>query len=166
MFGGNHIMVVMPSLTKQYFLQRPTVLSSNNFVTYILDKYFGDGGEGRRLRTEDFHAVHRTLNTLMKEPFLSTATNSMIELIEQNSNHLVSFSTDRAKQHHWERVGLAVPSGEHVEVDLFALTTNYIGDIAGEVLMGKAFFENNPNAWLTSGSSITPSMPYSQGLHP
>lgn len=171
MLGKNHIMILMPSLTKQYFLQRPTVLTGDDFVLYILDKYFGDGGETRRLPTEDFHAVHRTLNTLMKEPFLSTATDRMTELIEKYSRDLLSFSADPAKQHHWERLGRSVPSGDHAEVDLFALTMNYVGDIAGEVLMGKAFFENNPdvldelwvldnafNALLSGAPPVTPKL--------
>lgn len=146
--GTNHIMVVMPGLTKQYFVQRPTVLTNDDFIFYLHDKYFGDGGECGRLATDDYHTVHRTLNSLMKEPFLSTATGCMAELIGKTAYQLFSFSADPAKQLHWERIGRAVPvlaGGDHVEVDLFALTMNYIGDIAGEVLMGKAFFENNPN---------------------
>ena len=143
--GKDHIMVVMPSLTKQYFVQRPTVLTNDDFIFYLHDKYFGDSGECGRLATDDFHTVHRTLNSLMKEPFLSSATGYMAELIGKSEHQLFSFSADPAKQLHWERLGRAVPAGDHVEIDLFALTMNYIGDIAGEVLMGKAFFENNPN---------------------
>jgi hypothetical protein len=143
MMGKNHIMVVMPSLVKEYFIQRPTVLTSNDFISWIHEKYFDDGGECGRLASADFQAVHHTLNNLMKEPFLSTATNRMTELIEKSIHQLISFSGDPAKQLHWERLGHAVPEGDHVEVNLFALTMNYIGDIAGEVK--KAFFENNPN---------------------
>ena len=37
-------MVLMPSLAKQFFQQRPTVLSSDDFLFWIHEKYFGDGG--------------------------------------------------------------------------------------------------------------------------
>jgi cytochrome P450 len=164
-------MVLMPSLTKQFFLQRPSVLTSNDFIVYVCDKYFGDGGATGKLSDEDYKAVHGVLNSLMKEPFLSNATDLAVKLIEQNTPRMVSFSADATKKQHWERHIRAVPAGDHVEVDLFALTMNYIGDIAGEVLMGKAFFENNPNvlddllvldsgfgALLTGAPSVTPGL--------
>ncbi|KAG0648054.1 hypothetical protein D0Z07_5857 [Hyphodiscus hymeniophilus] len=62
MLGAQHYMVLMPSLTKQFFLQRPSVLSSDEFIFWIYDKYFGDGGASRRIAADDFHTVHRTLN--------------------------------------------------------------------------------------------------------
>lgn len=135
----------MPSLVKEYFLQRPTVLSNDDFITFIHDRYFGDKGECARMPSEDFHAVHRTLNTLMKEPFLSTATDSMVGLIQDNIHDMFSFSADPAKQRHWERAGRAIPDGNIVDVDLFPMSMNYVGDIAGEILMGRALFKNYPN---------------------
>jgi hypothetical protein len=141
MMGKNHIMVVMPSLVKENFVQRPTVLTSNDFISWIHEKYSDDGGECGRLASADFQAVHHTLNNLMKEAFLSTAANRMTELIEKSIHQLISFSADPAKQLHWERLGHAVPEGDHVEVNLFALMMNYIGDIE----VKKAFFENYPN---------------------
>jgi cytochrome P450 len=144
MMGHNHYMVVMPSLTKQYYLQRPNVMTSDDFMTWILDKYFGDGGESRRMPSEDFHIVHRTLNSLMKDPFLSNATGRITELVQEHTHKLLSYSADPAKQQHWERIARAVPTGESMEADLFHLTMNFVGDVSGEVLMGKAIFENHP----------------------
>jgi len=143
--GAHHYIVLMPSLTKQFFLQRPSVLSGDDFLHWIHDKYFGDGGTSKRLPADDFHTVHRTLNSLMKEPFLSTASITTVKLLEQRTSLLVSFSSDLSQQLHWEKAGGARVCGDSVEVDLFKLIMYYVGDLAGEVLMGKAFFENNKN---------------------
>ena len=144
MMGHNHIMVVMPSLTKQFFLQRPTVMTNNDFMNWILDKYFGDGGVSRKMPSEDFQVVHRTLNSLMKDPFLSNATGRITELVKEYTHQLFSYSADPAKQQHWERIAHVVPAGDGMEADLFDLTMNFVGDISGEVLMGKALFQNHP----------------------
>lgn len=83
---GLYYMVLMASLTKQFFLQRPTVFSSDDFLHWIHEKYFDDGGASKRISPDAFHTVHRTLNLLMKEPFLSTATEKTVELVAHASD--------------------------------------------------------------------------------
>ncbi|KAF8863494.1 cytochrome P450 [Acephala macrosclerotiorum] len=145
LMGSQHNFVLMPSLARQIFLQRPTVLASEDFIHWIHDKYFGDGGAARNLGTERWRTVHSTFNSLMKEPFLSTATNRTAQLVEERTPRLFTFSSERASQFEWERYARVVPMEKSVvEVDLFALTINFVGDIAGTALMGKAFLDNNP----------------------
>jgi hypothetical protein len=143
--GSTHSFVLMPSLAKQIFLQRPIILTTGDFIHWIHDKYFGDKGTARNIGSDNWHTVHQTLNSLMKEPFLSTATNRTAQLVEERTPHMFTLSSDRAKQNEWERCAGVVPLEKSVlGVDLFKLTMNFVGDIAGIALLGKAFFDNNP----------------------
>jgi hypothetical protein len=137
-------MVLMPSLTKQFFLQRPTVLSSDGFLFWIHDKYFGDGGASKKIGPDNFHTVHRTLNSLMKEPFLSTATEKTVELVQKRTPQMLSHSSISSQQPQWQRVAKSAICGDETEVDLFPLVMNFVADIAGTALMGKDFLNNNP----------------------
>lgn len=111
----------------------------------IHDKYFGDGGAARNVGQEKWRTVHKTLNSLMKEPFLSNATVKTAQLVEERAPHMFTLSADPAEQFEWERYSsVAVKEKSIVEVDLFALTMNFTGDISGTALMGKAFLDNNP----------------------
>lgn len=143
MMGTQHYMVLMPSLTKQFFLQRPSVISSDDFIFWIHDKYFGDGGAAKRIATDDFHTVHRTLNSLMKEPFLSTATEKTVELVEERTPKMLSFSCIPGEQPEWQKVANPTLDVRHIEADLFPLVMYFVADIAGTALMGKQFLENN-----------------------
>jgi hypothetical protein len=67
-------MITMPSLARQLYLQRPSALSSDDSPHWIFDKYFGDGGASKQISTDDFHVIHGTANSFMKEPFLSNLT--------------------------------------------------------------------------------------------
>lgn len=143
MMGKEHYMILMPSMVRQFFLQRPTVLSSDDFLFWIHEKYFGDGGTSRKMAADDFHTVHRTLNSLMKEPFLSTATQKTIELVEERTPEMLSLSPTPNHHPQWQQVAHSALGGDHVEVDLFPLVMNFVAEIAGTALMGKAFLENN-----------------------
>jgi hypothetical protein len=133
----------MPSLTKQYFLQRPSALSGDEFLFWIHDKYFGDGGASKRMTSDDFHTAHRTLNSLMKEPFLSTATEKTAELVEERTPRMLSLSSVPSEQPQWQKVANPSLDGKHIEADLFPLIMCFVADISGTALMGKQFFKNN-----------------------
>jgi len=97
--GMKHYIVLMPSLTKKFVLQRPTVLSGDNFLHWIHEKYFGDGGASQRQPEADFHAVHKTLNSLLREPFLSEATAGTQRLVEKRTQGMISFAPNVAEKH-------------------------------------------------------------------
>ena len=136
-------MVLMPSLTKQFFLQRPSVLSSDDFLFWIHDKVLGDGGAAKKITSDDFHTVHHTLNSLMKEPFLSTATQKTAELVEERCSKMLSFTATSNEQSFWQKAASTASDGTSIEADLFPLIMNFVGDISGTVFMGKQFSENN-----------------------
>ena len=145
MMGVKHYLILMPSLTKKFFLQRPSVLSGDTFLHWIHDKYFGDGGASQRLPEQDFHTVHKTLNSLLREPFLSEATAGIQRLIEERTPSMISFAPDVTEQQQWEKLAnVSVVDKASVEAELFHLMVDYVARIAGDVLMGEAFHRNNP----------------------
>ena len=93
----------------------------------------------------DFHTVYKTLNSLLMEPFPSEATAGTQKLIEGRTPGMVSFMPNATEQHEWEKCSnVSVLDKEGVEADLFRLAMDYVADIAGMVLMGEAFHNNNP----------------------
>lgn len=144
MMGSQHFMVLMPSLVKQIYAKRQTVLSSEDFIFWIFTKYFGDGGAAANIGHNNFQMVHQTLNSLLQEAFLSKATAKTVRLIEDNTPHLLSFASNSAGQHEWEKTSKVVLHDSSAEVDLFPLLMNYVADLATNVLMGDTFLKNNP----------------------
>ncbi|OCL03495.1 cytochrome P450 [Glonium stellatum] len=142
--GNKHYIVLMPSLVKQFFVQRPSVLSSDSFLHWIHDKYFGDGGASKRIPEHNFHKVHSTFNPLMREPFLSTATARMRSLVEEQVIGLIHLPSDTGKRGLWERfANFALVGEKSAEADLFPLVMSFVASIAGVPIMGLAYVENN-----------------------
>ncbi|KAL9616094.1 MAG: hypothetical protein Q9160_008994, partial [Pyrenula sp. 1 TL-2023] len=95
------------------------------------------------------HDIHRVLNLLLKEPFLSNAVARTASMIEERGPNLVSFNESIIDQHHWERAaGVEVVDKDLsiIATDLASLIRNFVGEVACEVLMGSAFMANNPDA--------------------
>ncbi|PVH84582.1 cytochrome P450 [Cadophora sp. DSE1049] len=171
MMGSKHYMVLMPSLVHQFFGKRSTVLSGQDFLGWIFTKYFGDGGATANMESKRFQTVHQSLNQLLKEPFLSRATEKTVQLVESRTPTLLSFDSKPTAQAEWESMANVVRDGKSAEVDLFPLLMNYVADVATNVLMGDAFLKNNPgitqdlwefdskfNALLTGIPIITPGL--------
>lgn len=145
MMGNKHYIVLMPSLVKQFFVQRPSVISGDSFLHWIHEKYFGDGGASKRMPEHDFHKVHGTQGMFMREPFLSTATATTRSLVEERATSLIRLSSDAEKQSVWEQsANVALVGEKSAEADLYPLIMNFVASSAGVALMGHAFVENNP----------------------
>lgn len=68
----------------------------------------------------------------MKEPFLSTATNRTAQLVKERVPSMFTLSSQSASQNEWERcAGVVGLEKSVVEVNLFLLVMNFVGDIAG-----------------------------------
>lgn len=148
MAGKVHNILFGPSLAKILFEQRPSIASSEDFIYFTMENFFGDGGPMRNMgRRLAFKEVHGTLNELMREPFLGRATVKMVRSIEQNMANFVSFSESIVDQASWERASDVVSTGSPptAEADLFHLVRNFVGHHATAILMGSAFMENNPD---------------------
>jgi len=143
--GNKHYIVLMPSLVKQFFVQRPSVISSDSFLHRIYDKYFGDSGASKRMPEHDYHKAHGSHGMLMREPFLSTATATTRSLVEERATSLIRLSSDAERQSVWERsANVALVGEKSAEADLYPLIMDFVASSAGVALMGHAFVENNP----------------------
>lgn len=148
MLGAKHYIILMPSMTKKFYRQSSAVLSGDDFLYWIYEKYFGDGGANQRLPAADFHGIHKALNTMLKEPFLSEANAKTQRLIEERTPAMLSFASNPAEQNRWERFAdVSVRDKGSVEADLYRLTLDYVADITSAILMGKAFPQNNPSLY-------------------
>ena len=111
----------------------------------MLNKFFGDRSAGGNIDPEVlFGDIGKQLHGLMREPFLSNAIAVTVRALEKRTPNLVSFAGSWVDQTMWERAAHAqvVPSSvPTVEVSLFPLIRNFVGDLAGEVLMGRDFME-------------------------
>lgn len=114
-------------------------------VYYLMNKFFGDRGTMREIDPQAlFHDIAKQLNGLMRDPFLSNAIAVTVRCIEERTPSLVSFAGSVVDQTVWERAArLEVVPGSvpTVEVSLFPLVRNFVGDLACEVLMGRNFLE-------------------------
>jgi hypothetical protein len=81
---------------------------------------------------------------MMKEPFLSDANIKTRRSVGKHMPQIVSFSLETSSRSNLERLAMSAYDGNSVEVDLFSLVMNFVGNITGEMLLGKAFFDNNP----------------------
>jgi hypothetical protein len=119
----------------------------------MLGQFFGDRGAVRNIDPEViFGDIAKQLHGLMREPFLSNAIALTIRALENRTPNLVLFAGSWVDQTMWERAAHAevVPSSvPTVEVSLFPLIRNFVGDIACEVLMGRDFMEvrHSPPTW-------------------
>src|SRR4051812_47962591 len=96
-------MVTTPSVVRQVFAQR-TAVSSIDMTYYVMEKFFGDKGGLRELGAEVvFGPIHKALNLLLREPFLSQATDVTVKNIEERTPNLISFSSSIVDQTIWER---------------------------------------------------------------
>jgi hypothetical protein len=142
--GTKHNVVTAPGCTKQILNQRST-LSNTELTYYLLTKFFGDRGTIRDVNPElVFHDISKQLHGLMREPFLSNAIAVTVRGIEERTPNLVSFAGSIVDQTVWERAGnleLVQGSVPTVEVSLFPLVRNFVGDLACEVLLGRNFMD-------------------------
>jgi hypothetical protein len=114
-------------------------------VYYVLNQFLGDRGACRKIDPEVlFGNISKQLHGLMREPFLSNAIAVTVRALEKRTPNLVLFAGSWVDQTMWERAAHAevVPSSvPTVEVSLFPLIRNFVGDLACEVLMGRDFME-------------------------
>lgn len=148
MLRAKHYIILMPSMAKKFYRQSSAVLSGDDFLFWLYDKYFGDGGANQRLPAAHFHSIHKALSSMLKDPFLSKATAKTQRLIEERTPRMVSFASNPAEQNQWERFAdVSVRDKESVEADLYRLTMDYVADITSNTLMGEAFPKNNPGLY-------------------
>lgn len=140
----------MPSLVKQIFAQRPTVLSNRPITQWFSKHAFGDEGVTAKVPDLYTKAVSHS-NILMTEPAVRDASDRTTKAVGTNVSSLISFTEDSGKQQRWEkganiRVLDARAAEAEVEVDLFYLVTRWAYSCSTPTIFGQAFVEQCPNA--------------------
>lgn len=119
-------------------------------LSFFLKAFFGDQGATEKVGIEKmWNLNHRTMNMLMRHPWLSTASDEFIQELEHRLPDLVTLGTSETKRKSWEQHCnvRSVDNGSAVEADLTALMRSFVGTIALPSLTGADFLRNNPN-WL------------------
>lgn len=75
----------------------PSCLATTS-SNWIFQKYFNDGGANQRLPAADFQGIHKALNAMLKEPFLSEARATTQRLVEERTTGMVSFASNPVEQ--------------------------------------------------------------------
>ena len=139
----------MPSLVKQLFSERPTVLSNLPLVHWVAKHGFDDEGVTAKV-PELYTKISSNLNVLMTEPAVMDASDRTARAVGINISSLISFTEDSRKQQRWERganikIVKENAADAEVEVDLFHLVTRWAYSCSTPAMLGQAFLEQCPD---------------------
>ncbi|KAB8214357.1 cytochrome P450 [Aspergillus novoparasiticus] len=147
--GTKHTTIVSPSMIKSIMQSKAT--TSAPLVNRALKAFGDDLGSLRDLNTTDYQVFHHKLpNLLMREPFITEASETTIQLLKREVPNFVTFCRSVVDQTLWER-------GSDVEVvddnrdkpaceaNLFDLVRGFIGNITTTTIMGQAILEAFPS---------------------
>jgi hypothetical protein len=146
MAGKKHQFVAIPSMVKTFFTKGNAIISSDEFLYWIHEKYFDDNGSTRRIPKDVFlNNIHRALGSLIREPYLSNITDKTRKGCEDRTQDLVSLPFGKNEGTVWTAAARSSAIGSNnIEAVLWPLIMNFVGDIVASALMGQAFVENYP----------------------
>ena len=134
----------MPSLVKQVFAKKLTVLNKEKILIWFMKVTFGDGNAARD-EPHAFHEGHKVLDLMLRDKWTSDATTRTAHAIEDRASSLISFASVTENQHIWEKLGnVEVVDNQTADADFYALIVNFVGDIITPLLFGRAFMDNYP----------------------
>ncbi|KAE8378709.1 cytochrome P450 [Aspergillus bertholletiae] len=148
MGGTKHNIIVSPSIIKSIIQSKAT--SSTPLVSRALKAFGDDLGSLRDLDTTNYQAFHHRLpNLLMREPFITEASETTTRLLKREVPNFVTFCRSVVDQTPWERGSdvEVVDNGRDklaCEANLFDLVRGFIGNITTTTLMGEAIMEAFP----------------------
>lgn len=139
-----YYVVNMPSIVKQVFAKKLTVLNKENILLWFLKVTFADGNAARK-EAHAFHASHKNLDLMLRDKWISDATTRTAHAVEQRASSLISFASKPQDQHVWESLGkVKLVDNNTADADLYALIVNFVADIITPLLFGQAFVHNYP----------------------
>lgn len=146
MGGKRHQFITMPSMVKTFFTKGNAIMSSDEFLYLIHEKYFDDNGTTRAIPKDLYiNNIHRALGSLMREPDLSNITDKTRKGCENRTQDLVSLSFGKNESTVWTaRAKASAVGSKNIEANLWPLIMNFVGDTVADALMGQAFVENYP----------------------
>lgn len=134
----------MPSLVKQVFAKKLTVLNKEKILIWFMKVTFGDSNAAR----DEFYAFyegHKVLDLMLRDKWISDATTGTAHAIEDRALSLISLASETKDQHVWEILGkVEIVDNQTADVDFYALIVNFVGDIITPLLFGRAFMDNYP----------------------
>ncbi len=145
MIGPSQYYVLhMPSLVKQVFAKKLTVLNKEKILIWFMRVAFGDGNAARD-EPHAFHEGHKVLDLMLRDKWISDATIRTANAIESRASSLISHSTESDDQHIWEKLGKVEAVDDNTaDANFYALIVNFVGDIITPLLFGRAFMDNYP----------------------
>ena len=156
MFGVQHLLTTKFSLMNVIFEEPSTPLTVDNVRWSLLVNVFG---ANKRLKGDYMRALSDAqaclTSGLLLEPGVSNLVRKTIRGVQEHTPNLVSFSESAVDQSQWERAADAnlqvandrsKPGSLAVEVNLFSLTRNFVGNVALPSLVGTEFLDVYPKA--------------------
>ena len=129
----------MPSLVKQVFSKKPTVLNKDKILTWFMKVAFADGNAARN-EPHAFHEGRKVLDLMLRDKWISDATARTAHAIEDRASSSTSFSPKSEDPHVWEKLGkVEVVDSNTADADFYALIVSVVGDIITPLLFGRAF---------------------------
>ena len=139
-------MVLTPSLAKQVFAQRQSVLSTYNLFLRMQELVFGDKGLSAQVPELEEQYFHN-LNVLMLNSAVMDASNRTASFVGKTIVSLISFAKDPADQMPWERVSdVRVLDERQAEGSLFTLVSRWAYCASMPAMFGQAFLDQCPMA--------------------
>ena len=134
----------MPSLVKQVFAKKLTILNKEDILIWFMKVTFGDGSAARH-EPHAFHQGHKVLDLMLRDKWISDTTTRTAHAIENRASSLISLSSKTEDQHVWERLGkVEVVETSTADANFYELVVNFVGDIITPLLFGRAFMDNYP----------------------
>ncbi|CZT12314.1 uncharacterized protein RAG0_16184 [Rhynchosporium agropyri] len=138
--GYKHYQVLMPSLVKQVFAQRATVLSNKPLIHWLAKHGFGDEGTTAKV-PELYSHISSNLNILMTEATITDASDRTARAVGET---ISSFALEQIP---WENGSIPTvvgEKGEESEVDFFRLVTRWAYFCSAPAFFGQALIEKCP----------------------
>ncbi|KAF2181853.1 cytochrome P450 [Zopfia rhizophila CBS 207.26] len=147
---SKYYVVNMPSLVQQVFAQKLSVLSKEKILQWFMNATFADR-HATRDEYHAFHAAHTALNLMLKDDFITEATNKTARAVEAEAGSLVTSApwatpdSEGKPLEQWEEAGdVKFNSDGTFDANFYGLIVNYMGQIVIDMLYGKELIKNNP----------------------
>ncbi|CZT52280.1 uncharacterized protein RSE6_13578 [Rhynchosporium secalis] len=138
--GYKHYQVLMPSLVKQVFAQRATVLSNKPLIHWLAKHGFGDEGTTAKV-PELYSHISSNLNILMTEAAITDASDRTARAVGET---ISSFAVEQIPWVNGSIPTVVGEKGEESEVDFFRLVTRWAYFCSAPAFFGQALIEKCP----------------------
>ncbi|KAL2036993.1 hypothetical protein N7G274_010278 [Stereocaulon virgatum] len=145
LFGSKYIIVWTPMLVDSIFENPNAAFNSSERSWLINSRVFGAAKKHKQNYLKEHSTARRSLHQqLSSNPNTLELVQPIIRGIQEHTPELVSFSTSIVDQNIWERTASPTIDISAVEINLFTLIKNFVGQISLPALAGNEFLEAYP----------------------